>query len=67
LQFNLSQPVACVVIGCEQMAPLEQNVQAALAFTPMSQSERQRLQEKVSPSRSAWEQFLQSHEDGAPV
>jgi aryl-alcohol dehydrogenase-like predicted oxidoreductase len=67
LQFNLSQPVACVVIGCEQMAPLEQNVQAALAFTPMSQSERQRLQEKVSPSRSAWEQFLRSHEDGAPV
>ncbi|MET0501424.1 MAG: aldo/keto reductase, partial [Candidatus Binatia bacterium] len=36
LQFNLSQPVACVVIGCEQMAPLERNVQAALSFAPMS-------------------------------
>jgi hypothetical protein len=38
LQFNLSQPVASVVIGCEQLAPLEQNVQAALNFTPICQS-----------------------------
>lgn len=63
LQFNLSQPVASVIIGCEQMAPLEQNVQAALAFAPMNESQKQRLQEKVSPSRSAWENFLRSHED----
>src|SRR5689334_16613598 len=35
LQFNLSQPVASVVIGCEQLAPLEQNIQAAMNFTPM--------------------------------
>jgi uncharacterized protein len=67
LQFNLSQPVACVVIGCEQMAPLEQNVQAALAFTPMNESGRQRLQEKVAPSRSAWQGFLRSHDDSMAV
>ena len=67
LQFNLSQPVACVVIGCEQMVALEQNVQAALNFTPMSESGKKRLQEKVAPSRSAWEQFLQSHDDAVPV
>jgi uncharacterized protein len=67
LQFNLSQPVACVVIGCEQMAPLEQNVQAALAFTPMNESGRQKLQEKVAPSRSAWQGFLRSHDDSMPV
>ncbi|HTN71384.1 MAG TPA: aldo/keto reductase [Methylomirabilota bacterium] len=65
LQFNLSQPVACVVIGCEQMAPLEQNVQAALNFTPMSENGKQRLQEKVAPSRSAWQHFLESHDDSA--
>ncbi len=58
LQFNLSQPVASVIIGCEQMAPLEQNVQAALNFTPISESGKQKLQEKVAPSRSAWEKFL---------
>jgi uncharacterized protein len=67
LQFNLSQPVASVVIGCEQLAPLEQNVQAALNFTPISESGKQRLQEKVAPSRSAWENFLRTHEDSIPV
>jgi hypothetical protein len=63
LQFNLSQPVASVIIGCEQLAPLEQNVQAALNFTPMSEGGKQKLQEKVAPSRSAWENYLRTHED----
>ena len=67
LQFNLSQPVASVIIGCEQLAPLEQNVQAALNFTPMSEGGKQKLQEKVAPSRSAWENFLRSHEDSVKV
>ena len=65
LQFNLSQPVASVIIGCEQMAPLEQNVQAALNFTPLSESGKQKLQDKVARSRSAWENFLRTHEDSA--
>ena len=67
LQFNLSQPVASVIIGCEQLAPLEQNVQAALNFIPMSEGGKQKLQEKVAPSRSAWENFLRSHEDSVTV
>ncbi|MBI3063766.1 MAG: aldo/keto reductase [Deltaproteobacteria bacterium] len=67
LQFNLSQPVASVIIGCEQMTPLEQNVQAALNFTPISESDKQKLQEKVAPSRSAWRRFLETHDDTAAV
>jgi aryl-alcohol dehydrogenase-like predicted oxidoreductase len=67
LQFNLSQPVASVIIGCEQMAPLEQNVQAALNFTPISESGKQKLQEKVAPSRSAWRRFLEANDDTAAV
>jgi aryl-alcohol dehydrogenase-like predicted oxidoreductase len=67
LQFNLSQPVACVVIGCEQMALLEQNVQAAQSFVPMNENDKQKLQEKVAPSRSAWQRFLQSHDDSVAV
>ena len=67
LQFNLSQPAACVVIGCEQMAPLEQNVQAAQSFTPMSENDKQKLQEKVAPSRSTWQRFLQAHDDSVAV
>jgi hypothetical protein len=49
------------------MAPLEQNVQAALNFTPISESGKQKLQEKVAPSRSAWENFLRTHEDSSSV
>ena len=67
LQFNLSQPVASVVIGCEQLAPLEQNIQAALHFTPIGETGKQKLQEKVAPARSAWKQFLRTHEDSAAV
>src|SRR5215475_9194401 len=66
LQFNLSQPVASVVIGCEQFPALEQNVQAAVHFTPMSESGKQKLQEKIAPSRSAWQRFLQLHDDSLP-
>ena len=49
LQFNLSQPVASVIIGCEQLAPLEQNVQAAMNFTPISESGKQRAARKSRP------------------
>jgi hypothetical protein len=67
LQFSLSHPVASVIIGCEQMALLGQNIQAALSFTPASESDKQRLREKIAPSRSAWENFLRTHEDGTVV
>ena len=67
LQFNLSQPVASVIIGCEQLSLLEETIQAAMNFTPISNSAKQRLQEKVAPSRSAWEKFLREHEDSATV
>ena len=67
LQFNLSQPVASVVISCEQIARLEENLQAAMHFTPMSESNKQKLQERVAPSRSAWENFLRSHVDSVAV
>lgn len=63
LQFNLSQPVASVIIGCEQLSPLEENIQAAVNFTPIRDDAKQKLQEKVAPSRSAWENFLREHED----
>jgi hypothetical protein len=36
-------------------------------FTPISESAKQKLQEKVVPSRSAWQKFLRTHEDTAAV
>jgi predicted aldo/keto reductase-like oxidoreductase len=67
LQINLSQPVASVIIGCERIAPLEENVQAALNFRPMSETSKQKLQENVAPSRAAWRRFLETHEDTSVV
>jgi hypothetical protein len=48
-------------------ALLGENIQAALGFTPASESDKQRLREKIAPSRSAWENFLLAHEDGTVV
>lgn len=67
LRFNLSLPVACVVVGVEDRARLEENVQAARTFVSMSESEKQKLRGKVIPSRRAWRRFLQSHDDSLPV
>lgn len=67
VRFNLSLPVACVVIGIEDKARLEENVQVARTFASMSESEKQKLREKVTPSRNAWYRFLQSHDDSLPV
>jgi len=38
-----------VIIGCEQMAPPEQHVQAALNFASITESGKQKLQEKCRP------------------
>jgi hypothetical protein len=49
------------------MAPLKQQFQAALNFTPIHESGKQELQEKVAPPRSAWKNFLRTHEDSLAV
>jgi predicted aldo/keto reductase-like oxidoreductase len=49
LRFALSQPVSNVVIGCDDIAQLEQNVKFAGSFKPMTQDEQQRLVRDVSP------------------
>ncbi len=49
LRFALSQPVSNVVIGCDDIAQLEQNVKFAGSFKPMTQDEQQRLIRDVSP------------------
>ena len=49
LRFALSQPVSTVVIGCDDIAQLEQNVEFAGSFEPMTQEEQQDLIRDVSP------------------
>jgi predicted aldo/keto reductase-like oxidoreductase len=49
LRFALSQPVTNVVIGCDDIAQLEQNVEFAGSFEPMTHVAQQNLIRDVSP------------------
>jgi aryl-alcohol dehydrogenase-like predicted oxidoreductase len=41
MHFTLSHPVSTVIIGCDNIAQLEENVQIARDFTPLSQLQSQ--------------------------
>jgi aryl-alcohol dehydrogenase-like predicted oxidoreductase len=49
LHFALSQPVTTVVIGCDSIEQLEENVTFASRFGPMSGNQMKTLMEKVKP------------------
>jgi aryl-alcohol dehydrogenase-like predicted oxidoreductase len=49
LRFALSQPVTNVVIGCDDIKQLEQNVKFARSFEPMTLEEQQDLIRDTSP------------------
>jgi aryl-alcohol dehydrogenase-like predicted oxidoreductase len=49
LRFALSQPLSCVVIGCDTIEQLEQNVAFAQSFAPMPQEEQDALIHATAP------------------
>lgn len=49
LHFALSQPVSTVVIGCDSILQLEENVEFAMKFSPMTDTDMRDLIEKVKP------------------
>ena len=49
LHFALSQPVTTVVIGCDSIEQLEENVKFASRFKPMPENQMKTLMEKVKP------------------
>jgi predicted aldo/keto reductase-like oxidoreductase len=49
LRFALSQAVTNVIIGCDDIKQLEQNVKFAHSFKPMTDAEQQKLIHDVSP------------------
>lgn len=49
MQYVLSQPVSTVIIGCDSVAQVEENVEIARSFVPMSDEERLALSESVAP------------------
>ena len=49
LRFALSQPVAAVVVGCDTIEQLEENVAIARNFQPMTAKERDQLVASIGP------------------
>jgi predicted aldo/keto reductase-like oxidoreductase len=49
LYYALSQPISTVVIGCDSLSQLEENVAVASGFRPMASEALDRLTKRVSP------------------
>src|SRR5215469_5508467 len=49
MPYVLSLPVSTVIVGCDDLAQLEENVKIAREFTPLSQAQMAALAEKVAP------------------
>ena len=47
--FTLSHPVSTVIIGCDNIGQLEENVQIARDFTPLNQAQMASLNELATP------------------
>jgi len=49
MYYSLSLPVSTVIIGCDSVAQLEENVQLARDFTPLSQQQMAALTQRAEP------------------
>jgi hypothetical protein len=49
LRFALSQPVSAVVVGCDDIAQLDENIRFAGSFEPMTEAEQQKLIRDIAP------------------
>ncbi len=49
MRFTLTHPVSTVIIGCDTIAQLEENVHIAREFTPLSHTEMARLNAMAAP------------------
>jgi aryl-alcohol dehydrogenase-like predicted oxidoreductase len=49
LTYNLSLPVSTTIIGVDTVAQIEQNVELASTFTPLSEAEMRELEKRTLP------------------
>jgi aryl-alcohol dehydrogenase-like predicted oxidoreductase len=49
MRYVLSLPVSTVIVGCDSIAQLEENIEIARAFTPMSDAQLAELEQKAEP------------------
>ena len=52
MNYVLSLPVSTVILGCDDIAQLEENVQIAREFTPLSQAQMAAIANKAAPIAS---------------
>lgn len=71
LAWTMSQPVSTVIVGCDTVAQLEENIQVAAGFKPLNSAQMAAIEAKVAdyPEEAAF--FKEgaagfSQEDGAP-
>ena len=53
MYYTLSRPVSTVIIGCDTIAQLEENVHLAREFTPLSDAQATELVARAEPVRQA--------------
>ena len=49
MNYVLSLPVSTVIIGCDNIAQLEENVRIAREFTPLSQAQMAAITKQAAP------------------
>jgi aryl-alcohol dehydrogenase-like predicted oxidoreductase len=56
MYYALSQPVSTIIVGCDSVEQVEQNVALARAFTPLPAAELARLEQLTAhyPHEAAW-------------
>ena len=56
MRYVMTLPVSTVIVGCDTVAQLEENVAVARDFTPMSDAEAARLEQLTAPyeTEAAW-------------
>jgi hypothetical protein len=64
LRFALSLPVATAVTGTPKVEMLEHNVELARNFSPLGETEMDRLRRDLAVTRQALERMLVGHTDG---
>ena len=49
MRYVLSLPVSTVIVGCDSIAQLEENVALARSFTPLSSEQLAALEKRAEP------------------
>jgi uncharacterized protein len=64
LRYSMSLPVTTAVVGMPRKEMLDHNIEIARAFTPLQESDMDRLRKTLQPSREGLEKNLSGHYDG---